>query len=320
MSQETAKMRFVDPNILQLAMRGLFHLVRLPYYPFPAEISEEDGGIKRAKELLRLGYGGIVTINHFALRDSVEMLACSSLACREIFNAPIIAPVEMGQSIQLPFITSVVGPLLGMSFYPVANGDTMEKIAHGKLSPYAAGGRKIKEGDGTGAFLPAAMQALRNGGLVELAPQLGRRNKLQILPNPAGDDLKKIQGPIDTLLGRSRTTPKKVFFLTLSLSLIKNQKIGPRGIFRGDYSDINYSNHNGILLGQKFQIVLGPTLTHAEMIELAKRMNMTVDQITLLTHALSVDPQLCDIDQDILHDFLYHYIDVFPDIYSDARK
>lgn len=307
-----ANRRYIIPNVLNLLARQSFHLARLPFFPFPAEIGIVDNGQKRAEELLQQGYAAIVPITHFSQRDAAEMIVRPALYCSGIFDIPIITPMEYVQSVLHPIYVKIA-KMCGISVFPVVNDDTLEKIAQKKIPAEYSDGRAIQKGDGMRAYLTASWETLQNGGMVGIALQSGRRGKLELPQQLPGS---KLEGPIDALLRRADL--EKVFFLFLSLSLkgehavvIPNER--RRGFLRADMSDVDYEKKRGLLLAEKFDIRVGPTLTYREMEKLAKLQGLTVDQLSFVVHAMQVDPKYNCISPDLCFALLNNYLDMFPD-------
>ncbi len=199
-----------------------------------SETFNNHHGIDKAKEALRQGFGLIVIINHFSLKDP-------PLTINEIFKHNVMG----SKKITAPIAYHVdkpsyheVGKLIDVTFSPIVTENTVKKGKHD--------GREKSEGKQE--YLNASLDILRLGGIVILAPQGERKGTLGE-PNES-----IIVGTIIAYAKKRRI--EKFAFLFMGL--------GIEGV--NDYSE---KKVRGLNLFKKYNINIGACLTNQELMKKA---------------------------------------------------
>lgn len=203
------------------------------HFIIPADAVLDAGGLRRAESLARAGYGTLVLMNHFSLRDGLQVLhlVYGSEALR---RRPTLAPAashHLGGPL-LPALADAVG----IRLLPIT---TTEAVQDQGLDP-ASGVSPL-------AYARQAIGTLRGGGIVLLAPQAGRR---PVLGEPR-------MRPVSLLLAqarRQRVRDVALFFVGLGIA--------------GE-NDYTLENVGGLNPGRRYEVRIGHTYTLDEALECA---------------------------------------------------
>lgn len=212
--------------VIRLAIRGLI----------PARLVHDSGGLQRAETLASTGYGLLVLMNHFSLRDGLQVLHFlygSEVLRRRVTLAPAASHHLEGS----PF--PVLADSVGVRLLPVASP---EAVARHGLAP----------GSGTSPLVYAreAIATLQAGGIVLLAPQAGRR---PVLGEPQ-------MHPVSLLLAqalRQRVRDVALLFIGLGISGVTDYALDKVGGFNP---------------GRRYEICVGYTFTLVEALEAAGKL------------------------------------------------
>lgn len=119
-------------------------------------------------------------------------------------------------------------------------------------------------GHGTREYFRAARRALKEGGIVWVSPQQGRRPSLELSDKE----------PMKFVLGKDNDFQNVgVLFLSLSLK-----------------GEVDYSRRTGINVGRTYDVKMGPTVTKAELYRLSRVMDKSIDDATIIIYSHLVDP------------------------------
>lgn len=221
----------MDEKEISRQQRWQRRLVRAGvHFIIPADAILDAGGLQRAESLARAGYGTLVLMNHFSLRDGLQVLhlVYGSEALR---RRPTLAPAASQHLAGrlLPTLANAVG----IRLLPIT---TMEAVKEQGLDP-ASGLNPL-------VYARQAIGALRAGGIVLLAPQAGRRS---LLGEPQ-------MRPVSLLLAqarRQRVRDVALFFVGLGIA--------------GE-SDYSLEKVGGLNPGRRYEVRIGQTFTLDEAI------------------------------------------------------
>jgi hypothetical protein len=199
----------------------------------PGRIEANGGGLQRAGYLAQQGMGVLVLINHFSLRDGFDVfrLLFAHSVLREL---PVLAPVA----------SHLIGPvarlLAALFTVEVAPMTSPEATANLGLDPTT--------GQNALAYSQMTIAHLETGGVVLLAPQVGRRPCLAPL-----EDMR----PVSLLLAQARRKRAADFcllFVGLGLAGAPAYSLDETG---------------GLNLGRRYELRVGEAFTVDEAIALA---------------------------------------------------
>ena len=193
----------------------------------PCTIVDEERGLDTAEALLCEGYGLLVIMNHFSLRDAPQalVLLCRSRVMRQ---REIVAPVALHQYRRHMTPVRLCAALFDIRLSPVVTPRTDPHLYNA-----AALRHTLK------SYIAGATSVLQSGGIVLLAPQAGRESQLGA---PAGH-------PVAQLLRRlpASEVPKvALMFVGFGIS--------------GE-DDYSLQNAGGVNLGRHYQASVGATVT-----------------------------------------------------------
>jgi hypothetical protein len=219
---------------LSRARAGMRRLVVPLIAPLlPAEILANMGGLQRAGYLAGSGMGVLVLINHFSLRDGFDTF-------RILFGHPTLQRLPMLAPAASHLIDRRLQLLSALFAVELAPITSPEAVANLGLPP--------ESGENALAYSQTAIARLDAGGVVLLAPQVGRR---PCLAPPA-----KMR-PVSLLLAqakRKRVTDFCLLFVGLGLTAATGYSLQTNG---------------GLNLGQRYEIRVGEAFTYDEAVALA---------------------------------------------------
>lgn len=162
----------------------------------PAGAVNRDASMAATGRLLEQGHGVLIVINHFSRRDPVQVLALL-MGDRVVSDRPFLAPVAFHQQSRL---VQTLADSFVLQLAPVVTGHTRRRMKE-----------KAPQESGLERYLASAVESLRTGGVVLLAPQ-GRRRALLGAP-PFGR-------PMELLLGAALDAGlERVALLFMGLSI-----------------------------------------------------------------------------------------------------
>lgn len=195
------------------------------HFVIPADAVLDAGGLRRAGSLARAGYGTLVLMNHFSLRDGLQVLHLiyGSEALR---RRPTLAPAASQH---------LVGPLLpalaeavGVRLLPIT---TAEAVREQGLDP-ATGVNPL-------VYARQAIGILRAGGIVLLAPQAGRR----------------------PVLGEPRMRPVSLLLAQARRQRVRDVALLFVGLGIAGESDYTLANVGGLNPGRRYEVRIGQAFT-----------------------------------------------------------
>jgi len=130
---------------------------------FPCRIYGEEQYLANIEQILEKDNGMIVLLNHFSLRDAVQVF-CWLFGNPAANRRRIVAPVAYHQH---GLIVDIISSLLAIDLQPIVTARTVQ-LGYGDKA----------RGAGMRDYLNAATSTLDDGDIVLLAPQGGRKNRL----------------------------------------------------------------------------------------------------------------------------------------------
>ncbi len=265
------KSGFIQPSERQIAWRKLaIKIWRPPYAPARVEIVED--GVRKGDDLLEQGWGLVLPFTHFSGRDIIEMTLRPFAASRVLVRKPAVASIQWNHywGFSAP---RLFASLTGITLVPIVTEDTLKTRKN-----YDRQHRALPLGHGTFEYLSLARRVLKEGGLVWVSPQQGRRPRLELSDKE----------PMKFLLGKENDA-QKVAVLFVALSLL---------------NETDYSKREMLNLGRTFDVKLGPTLTKAELFQLSRAMGRSLDDLTIIIYSLLVDPGYNHVDPELTQSYL----------------
>lgn len=210
---------------------------------FPSDIEIRGDGFGRAEDLLEDGWGLVVLINHFSNRDPVEVLKDIIWKNPIMRGKQILGPMAYHQ---YSLAVNIVCKLFGVEPRPLVTAETLQRkpnVGHPLMY-------------GSGRYITDAIIALQNGGIVLVAPQTTRKERLDIPEYPT----------VAYFLHHARQKKlEHVAYMLVGLGIMGVQ----------DYSK---GNVGGINLLRNYSVSIGLTLTQGELVAGAKKNNMSPDK------------------------------------------
>ena len=211
-------------------------------------ITGEEDGMKKFEQLLLEGYGGIILLKHFSLRDPFQIIR-DTLRRKALIRRKALAPMALHQV--YPLLKSVAG-MLEIKIDPIATDNTVNKfIEKGKTPP--------SPNEGLRGFTADAIGMLRQGGILYIAPEGERKDHLEQYSNRT----------IGTLLAElKRARLSNVAFLFVDMRLSGREE--------------NYWGEKGLNLLDTYETRIGRALTLDQVMEMAGEEFGNVDSDVIL--------------------------------------
>ncbi|MBI2405108.1 hypothetical protein HYV22_02925 [Candidatus Gottesmanbacteria bacterium] len=218
----------IPPSKLTVLARVAVREVFRPFIPY--NIVGDAGGLVRAEQLQRDGYGAVIFFNHFSKRDIFQIFENVIFAQPAMLESTILTPEAYHQR---RLVGDVLASLLAIHARLIVTSDTL------RIPKY----QHLRQGLGLKTYIRDAAKVLAAGGTVVLSPQAGRRSSL------LGEDP---QGAVELLTNALRIKGiDRVAFTFIGLSLAEVT----------DYRDPQVAEYN---IGRSFDVALGPTYTLQE--------------------------------------------------------
>ena len=152
--------------LVSLISRLITYYVLLPF--FPLIVDDKKKILPRIdREVGKEGRGLIVVYTHFSYRDGIELTRHLVIKNPLLQKKEIISPLSFHQHNKIvKFLTDLYHEKL----YPIVNNDTLRR----------KGFEHMRKGEGMDKFISASTQLLKMGGIVMIATNAGRREKLDI--------------------------------------------------------------------------------------------------------------------------------------------
>lgn len=220
---------------------GRRNLVRAVLNPLLWHHVKQPHGLERAEELLDQGIGLLILINHFGKTDPAQVINNVVFAREKMRRKPITTPIAYHQ--QKPYINMLAG-LTSINIKPIVTPDTIRLNQNDGLD----------QGTGLPHYINFSLQTLKHGGIVLLAPQAGRRERL-------GEPNKTM----------------RLFMLQAKRRGVNNFGMLFIGLGIKGTTDYSERSAGGLNIGKTYEINIGPTFTQEEAILDAGRQNLDLD-------------------------------------------
>ncbi|MBI4091824.1 MAG: hypothetical protein HY427_01315 [Candidatus Levybacteria bacterium] len=211
-------------------------------------ITSEEDGMKESEQLLLEGYGGIILLRHFSLKDPFQIIR-DTLANKALIRKEALTPMALHQV--YPLLKGVAG-MLEIKIDPIVTNNTVRRFKEkGKTPP--------GPNEGLRGFTADAIGVLRRGGILYIAPEGERKDHLEQYSNRA----------IGTLLvALKRSGLSNVAFLFVDLRLAGREE--------------NYWGKKGLNLLNRYETRIGRALTLDQVMEMAGGRFGNVDSDVIL--------------------------------------
>lgn len=211
-------------------------------------ITSEVCGMEKFEQLLLEGYGGIILLKHFSLKDPVQIIR-DTLRNKALIRREALTPVATHQV--YPLLKSVAG-MLDIKIDPIVTDNTVRRFREkGRASPGL--------NEGLRDFTADAIGMLRRGAILYMAPEGERRDHLEEYSNR----------PMGTLLAAlKRAGLSNVIFLFVDTRLAGREE--------------NYWGKRGLNLLDRYETRIGRALTLDEVMEMAGGKFGNVDSDVIL--------------------------------------
>jgi hypothetical protein len=152
--------------LVSLIARLITYYFLLPFFPL---IIDDKKKIlpKIDREVGKEGKGLIVIYTHFSYRDGIDLVR------HLVIKNPILQRKELTQPLafhQRNKIVKLLTDFYRTKLYPIVNNDTLAR----------RGFEHMRKGEGMDKFISASTQEIKRGGIVMIATNAGRREKLDI--------------------------------------------------------------------------------------------------------------------------------------------
>lgn len=211
-------------------------------------ITGEEDGMKKFEQLLLEGYGGIILLKHFSLKDPLQIIR-DTLRRKTLIRRRVLTPMALHQV--YPFLKGAAG-MLEIKIDPIITDNTVKRFEEkGKTPP--------RLNEGLRDFTADAIGMLRRGGILYIAPEGERKDHLE----------QYSYRTIGTLLAElKRAGLSNVVFLFVDLRLARREE--------------NYWGKRGLNLLDTYETRIGRALTFNEVMEMARGKFGNVDSDVIL--------------------------------------
>jgi len=216
----------------------------LSNFLIPADIHDPSGSLEKIHTYASQGYGLVVAVNHFSLRDGPAAFTYIVGKEPEYLNKRWLAPIAYHQHSLAKKIDAVLGT--GIELVPIVTNDT---LTHEKFS-------KMERGDGTITYLRKAESVLGEGGVAVVFPQVGRRATLGVV-----EEENKVMDYLCRLTDKKGND--RILFLPVGF---------------GIEGTVDYSRARGPHLFERYEVNIGPVILKKEALQSANSSNQSIDQ------------------------------------------
>ncbi len=134
---------------------------------FPTKIIDETHALQKAIEAAKEGRGLVIIFTHFSLRDAMEVNRSIIFKNPVLKNREAINPLAFHQYNKF---LEHIGKFYQATFFPIVNNSTIAKKGY----------EHLPRGKGLSEFISASCDTLRHGGVVTLALNATRKDKLDL--------------------------------------------------------------------------------------------------------------------------------------------
>ena len=214
---------------------------------FPYEVTANSFPLDMIRTYTDDGYGIVMVYNHPSKSDHVRAASVIVDEVEGVKTRRIASPIALHQ---LKTLAKLLGRVGKVELLPVVTDDTREKFKEkGKTLPSIRAQVKM-----AGDYMESGREILREGGVLAVAPQIGRRSTLG---EPGGKVLERFFSGFDH---------GKIAFLFVGL--------GITGVT--DYSKPGIDGYN---VRKPFSITFGRPMTRVELEILARNSGTTIDKV-----------------------------------------
>lgn len=199
-----------------------------------AETTDNYHSVEKARELIKSGYGLIVMINHFSLKDPPLMID-ELLRLKDFQDKKIIAPIAYHMDNGL---LRNIFKIIDVSSIPIVTKSTIDKGKNNGL----------ELNDGMVKYMEESLASLKNGQTVVFAPQGTRKDHL-------GQADKTTVGTLMAAAAKSGVDKYAALIVGLGIK-----------------GETDYSDKNGFNPLQKYTVNFGACLTSVEILAKAEEL------------------------------------------------
>ncbi len=190
--------------LVSLIARLITYYVLLPF--FPVIIDDKKKILPRIdREVGKSGRGLIVVYTHFSYRDGIDLTRHLVIKNPILNRREVISPLSFHQ---MNKVVKFLTDLYHEKLYPIVNNDTLAR----------RGFEHMRKGEGMDKFISASTQELGRGGIVMIATNAGRKEKLDI------DDPQKPLGYLMLALQQKKIDNYAILVVCLTVKGAKSYK------------------------------------------------------------------------------------------------
>lgn len=134
---------------------------------FPTKIIDETQALQKAIARANEGRGLVIVFTHFSLRDAMEVNRSIIFKNPVLKNREVINPLALHQYNKF---LELVGKFYHGTFAPIVNNSTLAKKGY----------EHLPRGKGLSEFISASIETLHHGGVVTLALNATRKDRLDL--------------------------------------------------------------------------------------------------------------------------------------------
>lgn len=218
---------------------------------FPYRSDKDKDSLAQVDQFLESGYGMVFVINHFSLRDFFSVMEKLFLESKTLAKKDFLIPIAQHQN-KNPVFKRLV-EMGDVTLCPIVTRETKKKeediLAKGEVVPWEI----HEEGFGNKQYIKSSTKALKEGGVVIVAPQASRKPIWEPFENRSISALVS-----STMISKA----EKVGFTYLGLEMMGSQ---------------NYES-SGFNIFKKYKINMSEPITREQLINNAKGNNYTLEE------------------------------------------
>lgn len=240
-------------------------------FPYRLNVSEENH--QALNHLLKENTGLVVVTPHFDRGDIIRVFEALLLSFPKIRKKKMIVPVAAHQ-INSPGLKQL-SKFADITFSSIITRDTVQKQK--RLGTQQDNHKR--QGEGNREYAQSAIEIIKAGGTIVVAPQGGRRDMLKLFE---GNPIRTT----DTFLRRAGAENFSYVFLGLERKRLFGKK------------ETDYAKRRGMNPLHRYEITLGEIVSSQELRKKAQNNNLTVDeQARQLMLAVAPTPYIPEEDR-----------------------
>jgi hypothetical protein len=165
---------------------------------YPRVIIDKKKILPKIDREAKEGRGFVLVYTHFSYRDGIELTTSLVINNPVLRTREVISPLSFHQN---NVIVRLLTDMYHEKLYPIVNNDTLIR----------KGFEHLQKGQGMDKFINASAEAMKRGGIVMIATNAGRRERLDI------NDAQKPLGYF--MLGMQKKNLKNYGILIVSMSI-----------------------------------------------------------------------------------------------------